>query len=61
MFYFIKLKNFEDAPNKNPEKIVELDAKIKESEAEREELNKQLEKLMDKVNEETRVSEIVFY
>ena len=61
MFYFIKLKNFEDAPNKNPEKIVELDAKIKESEAEREELNKQLEKLMDKVNEETMVSEIVFY
>ena len=48
-----KLKNYEEAPTKNPEKIVELEAKIKESEMEREELSKELEKLMDKVNEET--------
>ena len=37
-----KLKNYEEAPTKNPEKIVELEAKIKESEMEREELSKEL-------------------
>ena len=37
-----KLKNYEEALTKNPEKIVELEAKIKESEMEREELSNEL-------------------
>jgi chromosome segregation ATPase len=52
-----KLKKYENIPVENPIKIAEAEGKVKELEAERDSLNKQIEKLMDRVNEETTVCE----
>lgn len=53
--YYLQLKKVESIPEDNPKKIAELEIKIREHEIERDNLNKQMEKLMDQVNEETLV------
>jgi chromosome segregation ATPase len=50
-----KLVKYEGIPTENPAKIAEAEGKVKSLEAERDDLNKQIEKLMDRVNEETLV------